>query len=170
MSDKQQSLGWLFLVMVVFNLSIAMIGGCSKTKEIPSPNAALQHRWTIVKRTATFSGNPGLNFVESGVPADYLEFRNNDTAYAYFTLYLPFSKDTASYVVSNNTIITTDTRQYGIIFQHQDNTGAVQQTTQINILELTDSSLRLQFPTLGTVVSGGTTTYYPGQMVYDLKR
>ena len=136
--NKQQSLGWLFFGhAVVFILKYSpWIGDAPKPKGNSISNTALHTGGPSSNVRQRFSGNPGLNFVESGVPADYLEFRNNDSAYAYFTLYLPFSKDTASYVVSNNTIITTDTRQYGIIFQHQDNTGAVQQTTQINILEI----------------------------------
>ncbi len=143
--------------------------GCkdSQNPETPSP---IVHRWSISKRTASFPGNPSLNFTETGAASDYLEFRNNDSVYSYITLYLPFSIDTASYIISSNRITVHDTRQYGIVFQHQDNNGNIVQTTDIDIVYVTDSTMQLRFPTMASVVSGGNTTYYPGTLTYDLNR
>jgi hypothetical protein len=160
---------YLLCSSILFLLAASVLS-CKKDPQARPQNTSLQHKWTILKRTGTFAGNAALNFEEQGDPADFLDFRANDSVYSYYTLYLPFSIDTASYTVNGNIITTHDTRQYGIIFQHQDNNGVMQATTDIEILSMTESTLRLKFPTQGTVTVNGVTTYYPGSIVYDLKR
>lgn len=158
---------WLLLILFLLTASIM---SCSKNEQARPQNNPLQNKWTIVKRTGTFAGNAMLNFEEQGQPADFLDFRTNDSVYSYYSLYLPFSIDTASYSVNSNIITTHDTREYGIIFQQQDNNGVIKTTTDIEILSITDSTLILKFPTLGTINVNGTIAYYPGYIVYDLKR
>lgn len=130
----------------------------------------IQKRWTIVSRTATFPGNTSLNFVETASPGDYLDFRLNDSAYSYYSLYLPFSKDTAHYTINGNQLFFTDHRDYGIIFQHQNSLGEIQDTTTATIVSVTDSSCTLRFPTLASVGGTGGTTYYTGTLTYQLRQ
>jgi hypothetical protein len=130
----------------------------------------LQYKWTLISRTATFPGKPALNFKEIDTPDDYLTFGTNDTAYSYITSYLPFSIDTASYTFSSNLINVHDSREYGIVFRHQDSNGVMLDNTTIQIISLTNNSLILSFPTQGSVVDNGVATYYPGTIVYSLKR
>ena len=149
---------------------LLLMASCGKDPDKTTDNSQLQHKWTINSRVAVFPGNTSLNFTETSSPNDYLDFRTNDSVYSYITSYLPFSKDTASYTVSSNTIAVHDTRQYGIVFQHQDNNGVVQTSTDIELVSVTDNALVLKFPTQGTVNSGGITTYYPGTITYNLSR
>jgi hypothetical protein len=144
--------------------------GCGKDSTSPQNNNLLQHKWAINSRVAVFPGNSILNFTETSSANDYLDFRANDSVYSYITTYLPFSIDTASYTVSSNIITVHDTRQYGIVFQHQNNNGEMQTTTNIALVSLTENKLVLNFPTQGTVNVSGVTTYYPGTITYTLSR
>jgi hypothetical protein len=130
----------------------------------------VQKRWTIVSRTGTFPGNTSLNFVETASPGDYLDFRLNDSAYAYYSPYLPFGKDTAHYTINGTQLFFTDHRQYGIIFQHQNNQGVMLDTTTATIVSVTDSTCQLRFPTVGTVSGTGGTVYFPGTLLYRLRQ
>jgi hypothetical protein len=143
---------------------------CGKDSANTVDDNPLHHKWTINSRVAVFPSNSILNFSETSSLNDYLDFRANDTVYSYITTYLPFSIDTASYIVSSNVITVHDIRQYGIVFQHQNNIGEMQTTTDIEIVSLTDDKLILKFPTQGTVNISGVTTYYPGIITYNLSR
>jgi len=143
---------------------------CKKDDELAKTNTLLQQKWVIEKRVANFPTNTTLNFTDFCNGSDYLDFKANGIVTSYITLYLPYSKDTATYSVSGNTITVQDNRQYGIIFQHQNSNGGLETTTSIKILSLTETALKLEFPTLASISGGSTVTYYPGTLTYYLYR
>ena len=174
MSNGSKIKGWMnndsiktILILIPY---LYFLTGCAKNSSPPSSPNLLQNKWTLISRTATFPGNPSLNFTEIDTPDDYLLFGKNDTAYSYIASYLPFSIDTASYTVTSNSILVHDSRLYGIVFQHQDSNGIMLDTTTIQILSLTNNALVLSFPTLGSVAGNGAPVYYPGTIIYSLKR
>lgn len=73
---------------------------------------SLTAKWVIEKRVTNFSCNTTLNFIGSYNASDHLDFKANGIVTSHITLYLPYSKDTATYSVSNNTITVQDNRQY----------------------------------------------------------
>lgn len=128
-----------------------LLTACKKNDEEAKTNALLQQKWVIEKRVANFPTNTTLNFIEFCNASDHLDFKANGIVTSHITLYLPYSKDTATYSVSNNTITVQDNRQYGIIFQHQNSTGGLETTTSIKILSLTETEMKLEFPTLASI-------------------
>jgi hypothetical protein len=165
----------LFLKRMFLFIFIAPAICCNKSSSSGHvAGSPLQYKWTLVSRTATFPASARNNFAEKDSPGDYFSFGTNDTAYSYVTAYLPFSIDTAYYKASADSIIFyVNEKQNGFIFQSQDTIGNIHDTTVAQILELTDSSLVLSFPTIGTVTNlarPGITTYYPGTEIDSLKR
>jgi hypothetical protein len=161
----------LFLLM-----SLLFAAACKKDNNSydNSTNVLLQHKWTLISRTATFPASPRNNFVETDSPNDYFTFGKNDTAYSYVTLYAPFSIDTVYYKASPTSItFYVNQNQNGWLFQSQDTSGHWHDTTVAQILTLTDNSLVLSFPAIGTVTNlagPGITTYYPGTEIDSFKR
>ncbi len=147
-----------------------LLTACKKEDEQAKTNTLLQQKWVIEKRVANFPANKTLNFTDFCNASDHLDFKPNGIVTSYITSYLPYSKDTATYSVSGNTITVQDNWQYGIIFQHQNSTGGLETTTSIKILSLTESAMKLEFPTLASVSGDSTVTYYPGTLTYYLYR
>ena len=163
---------YIFVSFVVVTFSF-YVTACNKntTNSNNSTNSILQNKWTLISRTATFPASPMNNFHEIDSPNDYLNFGKNDTVSSYVTAYLPFSIDTAFYKVSQNTItFYTNNNQNGFIFQSQDTNGNWHDTTVVQILSLTENSMILSFPSIGTVGGSGPTQYYPGTEIDSLKR
>lgn len=156
--------------LVIFSFYLA---ACNKdsTKTGNTTNSIVQNKWILISRTATFPASSGNNFHEIDSPQDYFNFGKNDTVYSYVTAYLPFSIDTAFYKLSPNAItFYINDNQNGFIFQSQDTNGNWHDTTVAKILSLTENSMILSFPSIGTVGGSGLTQYYPGTEIDSLKR
>lgn len=153
--------------IIIFCFAVGV--SCHKDSS-PTQTNVLQFKWQLNSRTATFPTQPSLNFYEKDTPDDYIEFGKNDTAYSFITAYLPFSIDTASYTTTSSTITFHDSRQYGIVFRHQDGNGVLVDETTVQIISRTDHLLILSFPTVSTIDDNGNITYYQGTMIDSLSR
>ena len=152
---------------------IFYLTACKKaaTNTNNATNSMLQNKWTLISETATFPESPRNNFHDIDSPNDYFNFGKNDTAYSYITAYLPFGFDTAFYKVSPNTItFDINTNQNGSSFESQDTNGNWHDTTVAQILLLTENSMVLSFPSIGSVGGSGPVQYYPGTEIDSLKR
>ncbi len=164
-AKRQMPATGLFLIIVFCFASVS----CHKDSGSKQTNL-LQFKWQLNSRTATFPTQPSLNFHEKDEPDDYIQFGKNDTAYSFITAYLPFSIDTASYQATSGNISFHDSRQYGIVFRHQDGNGELVDETTVQIISLTDHLLILSFPTVSTIDDNGNITYYQGTMIDSLSR
>jgi hypothetical protein len=181
---KAADLQRLFLLMKKLSALgfLILIVACHKDNPSTSTNAGnsrLQHKWTLISRTATFptSPYPFNGFHEVDAPNDYFDFRKNDSVYSYVTGYLPYSVDTIFYQASSSSItfyVSQSQGNYAFLFETQDTQGHFHDTTTAQIITLNDTLLVLSFPSIDPVTSSvngtGSTTYYPGTMIDSLKR